>query len=63
VAIQDGKIVAMSAEPLQGIETSRGKVVAPGFVDLHAHGQTVGDLQLQARDGVTTAAARSCCCH
>ena len=57
VAIQDGKIVAMSAEPLQGIEIVdvTGKVVAPGFVDLHAHGQTVGDMQLQARDGVTTA--------
>ena len=57
VAIQDGKIVAMSAEPLQGIEIVdvTGKVVAPGFVDLHAHGQTTGDMQLQARDGVTTA--------
>jgi len=57
VAIQDGKIVAISSEPLSGdtvIDVS-GKVVAPGFIDLHAHGQTTSDMQIQARDGVTTA--------
>jgi dihydroorotase len=57
VAIQDGKIVAISAGPLDGAEIIdvTGKVVAPGFIDLHAHGQTTGDMQIQARDGVTTA--------
>ena len=61
VAIQDGRIVAISAQPLQGIEIVdvTGKVVAPGFVDLHAHGQTTGDMQLQARDGVTRHGKRS----
>jgi dihydroorotase len=57
VAIKDGKIVAISSEPLSGdtvIDVS-GKVVAPGFIDLHAHGQTTSDMQIQARDGVTTA--------
>ena len=57
VAIQDGKIVAISSDALSGdtvIDVS-GKVVAPGFIDLHAHGQTTGDMQIQARDGVTTA--------
>ncbi|HEX9166958.1 MAG TPA: amidohydrolase family protein [Gemmatimonadales bacterium] len=57
VAIRDGRIVAISAEPLQGTEVVdvTGKVVAPGFIDLHAHGQTTSDMELQARDGVTTA--------
>ena len=57
VAIRDGKVVAISAEPLAGdsVIDVTGKVVAPGFIDLHAHGQTTGDMQIQARDGVTTA--------
>jgi N-acyl-D-aspartate/D-glutamate deacylase len=57
IAIQDGKIVAISSEPLRGdsmVDVS-GQVVAPGFIDIHAHGQTTGDMQIQARDGVTTA--------
>jgi N-acyl-D-aspartate/D-glutamate deacylase len=57
VAIQDGRIVAISSESLDGdsVIDVAGKVVAPGFIDLHAHGQTTGDMQIQARDGVTTA--------
>ena len=57
VAIRDGKVVAISAEPLKGTEVVdvTGRVVAPGFIDLHAHGQTTGDMEIQARDGVTTA--------
>jgi N-acyl-D-aspartate/D-glutamate deacylase len=57
VAIRDGKVVAISATPLKGTEVVdvTGKVVAPGFIDLHAHGQTTGDMEIQARDGVTTA--------
>ena len=31
-----------------------GCVVAPGFIDLHSHAQTVGGHRLQAFDGVTT---------
>ena len=57
VAVQDGKVVAISAEPLRGEEVVdvTGKVVAPGFIDLHAHGQSTSDMQIQVRDGVTTA--------
>jgi dihydroorotase len=57
VAVKDGKIVAISATPLRGAEVVdvTGKVVAPGFIDLHAHGQTTSDMEIQARDGVTTA--------
>ena len=57
VAIRDGKIVAISATSLKGTEVVdvAGKVVAPGFIDLHAHGQTTSDMEIQARDGVTTA--------
>jgi N-acyl-D-aspartate/D-glutamate deacylase len=32
-----------------------GLVVAPGFIDLHAHGQTARASEYQVRDGVTTA--------
>lgn len=31
-----------------------GLVVAPGFIDLHAHGQSIPANRMQAFDGVTT---------
>jgi N-acyl-D-glutamate deacylase len=34
---------------------AKGLVVAPGFVDIHAHGQSVTADRMQAFDGVTTA--------
>lgn len=57
IGVSGGKIAAISAEQLHGKETlnAQGHVVSPGFIDLHAHGQTTGDLQIKARDGVTTA--------
>ncbi|MYL06000.1 MAG: amidohydrolase family protein [Gemmatimonadales bacterium] len=57
VGIRDGKIAAISESPLDGeamVDVS-GLVVAPGFIDLHAHGQNRYSSRLQARDGVTTA--------
>jgi dihydroorotase len=56
VAIRDDKIVAISNAPLTGTATidARGLVVAPGFIDLHEHGQEPRNYQFQARDGVTT---------
>jgi dihydroorotase len=57
VGITAGKISAVSEAPLQGgvVVDVGGNVVAPGFIDLHAHGQTTSDLQIKAQDGVTTA--------
>jgi N-acyl-D-aspartate/D-glutamate deacylase len=57
VGIRDGRIAAISTRPLDGRELVDvgGLVVAPGFVDLHAHGQNLESSQWQAHDGVTTA--------
>ncbi|MDE2679290.1 MAG: amidohydrolase family protein [Gemmatimonadota bacterium] len=57
VGITDGVIAEISEEPLRGRDTlnATGLVVAPGFVDLHAHGQDSVSAALQALDGVTTA--------
>src|SRR5579859_2201425 len=56
VGISGGKIRAISANPLAGKTTmdARGLVVAPGFIDLHEHGQEPRNYQFQAHDGVTT---------
>jgi dihydroorotase len=56
VAVKDGRIVAISMTPLEGdsIVEVRGLVVAPGFIDLHAHGMTPADMWLKVRDGFTT---------
>ena len=56
VAIQAGTIVAVGAglgDAAQVIDAG-GLVVAPGFVDLHAHGQSLPADRMQAFDGVTT---------
>ena len=57
VGIRDGKIAAVSREALSGDELLdvSGLVVAPGFIDLHAHGQDNTSNAFQAQDGVTTA--------
>ena len=57
VGIHAGEIAAISESPLAGtlVLDVTGLVVAPGFIDLHAHGQTNRANQFQARDGVTTA--------
>jgi N-acyl-D-aspartate/D-glutamate deacylase len=57
VGIRSGKIATISTEPLEGKLTiaARGLVVAPGFIDLHQHGQDAENYAVKAADGVTTA--------
>src|SRR5580692_11723162 len=57
VAIRAGRIAAISASPLEAatVVDVKGLVVAPGFIDLHSHGQNPENYAFKARDGVTTA--------
>ena len=57
VGINGKTIAAISTRPLRGkIEIdAAGLVVAPGFIDLHSHGQTPENYRYKAMDGVTTA--------
>jgi N-acyl-D-aspartate/D-glutamate deacylase len=57
VGISGGAIAAVDPGPLLGrrVIEARGLVVAPGFIDLHAHGQDAENYALRAADGVTTA--------
>jgi N-acyl-D-aspartate/D-glutamate deacylase len=57
VGILNGKIARITADPLAGkrMLNAKGLVVAPGFVDLHQHGQDLDSGRVKAFDGVTTA--------
>src|SRR5690348_3815479 len=57
VGIRSGKIAAISSGPLEGKQTieAKGLIVAPGFIDLHQHGQDAENYAAKAADGVTTA--------
>jgi Amidohydrolase family len=57
VGIREGKIVRVSGEALNGrrVVHAAGLVVAPGFIDLHQHGQNMASQRVKALDGVTTA--------
>jgi N-acyl-D-aspartate/D-glutamate deacylase len=56
IGIRSGKIAAISPRALNAKSTvdAQGLVVAPGFIDLHEHGQEPRNYEFQARDGVTT---------
>jgi len=56
VGVKDGRIAAITTDKITGKETidAKGQVVAPGFIDIHAHGQNIGDYRMQAMQGVTT---------
>jgi dihydroorotase len=57
VGIRAGRVEAVSEAPIQGrtLVDVRGNVVAPGFIDLHSHGQDAENYAYKAHDGVTTA--------
>jgi N-acyl-D-aspartate/D-glutamate deacylase len=57
VGINGNKIVRISQTPLSGKHSlpAKGLVVAPGFIDLHQHGQDLQSQRVKAFDGVTTA--------
>lgn len=57
VGILSGRVAAITTAPLRGRDTidARGLVVAPGFIDLHAHGQDDESYGYYAMNGVTTA--------
>jgi N-acyl-D-glutamate deacylase len=57
LAVRDGKIAALTPERVSGkrVIDAKGRVVAPGFIDIHSHGQNQVGSRVQAFDGVTTA--------
>ena len=56
VGIIAGRVAALSETALSGERTleAAGLVVAPGFIDLHQHGQSLENYAAQVRDGITT---------
>ena len=56
LGINGGEISAISEFAMDGsVEIdATDLVVAPGFIDLHAHGMNLGDMRMQAMQGVTT---------
>ncbi len=56
VGLRAGRIAAITTEAIRGRRTidAKGLVVAPGFIDLHEHGQKPENYEFQAHDGVTT---------
>ena len=57
IGLSGGRIAVITTDAISGRDTvdARGLVVAPGFIDLHAHGQTPETYRFYALDGVTTA--------
>jgi N-acyl-D-glutamate deacylase len=56
LAVDNGRIAAIGSDvgPARRTIPAQGLAVAPGFIDLHAHGQCLPADRMQAFDGVTT---------
>ncbi|WP_159999423.1 amidohydrolase family protein [Roseomonas sp. 18066] len=56
IVVQDGRIAAIGTNlgEAERVIDAAGLVVAPGFIDLHAHGQSIPADRMQAFDGITT---------
>jgi hypothetical protein len=56
IGVKDGRIAVITGTELTGMKTidATGHVVAPGFIDLHVHGQDPYATRLMLRDGVTS---------
>lgn len=56
IGIENGIITAITSDPIKGSASldASGQIVSPGFIDMHAHGQTIPAARMQAMDGVTT---------
>jgi N-acyl-D-glutamate deacylase len=56
IALHDGRVAAVGTGlgSAERVIDAAGLVVAPGFIDLHAHGQSIPADRMQAFDGVTT---------
>src|SRR5207247_9223314 len=57
IGLLGGAVAVIETQRIRGRDTvdARGLVVAPGFIDLHAHGQTPETYRFYSLDGVTTA--------
>lgn len=56
ITIRDGSVISVGhgGRAVERVIDASGKIVAPGFIDLHSHAQNIAGHRLQAFDGVTT---------